>query len=79
MAAAVAGRVRRFTQRGCTSTGLLTDSRTGAMTLYGHVGMRVTCSFASWSRELCPTSAELQAQHLGLEHLTTPVGVTLDG
>jgi mycothiol synthase len=46
------GAFRRFAARGCATAGLSTDSRTGARTLYEHVGMRVTESFARWAKEL---------------------------
>lgn len=42
----------RFAERGCTTAGLSTDSRTGAKALYEHVGMTVASSYTRWSREL---------------------------
>jgi GNAT superfamily N-acetyltransferase len=41
-----------FWRRGETVTGLSTDSRTGARTLYEHVGMRTTHSFTHFAKEL---------------------------
>ena len=43
---------RTFYRRGEARTGLSTDSRTGARTLYEHVGMRVTHSFTHYAFEL---------------------------
>jgi mycothiol synthase len=41
-----------FARRGRTSAGLSTDSRTGARTLYEHVGMHVTSTWTRWSLDL---------------------------
>ncbi len=41
-----------FAERGLRTAALSTDSRTGALTLYLHVGMRVTRSFTRWSHVL---------------------------
>ena len=41
-----------FKERGCTSAGLSTDSRTGAKAIYEHVGMTVTESYTRWTRTL---------------------------
>jgi len=38
--------------RGYDHTSLSTDSRTGALTLYERVGMRVTRSFTNWAIDL---------------------------
>ncbi len=43
---------RAFFDRGQRTTGLSTDSRTGALTLYEHVGMSVTHSFTHYAKEL---------------------------
>ena len=43
---------RRFRAMGWTQAGLATDSRTGALTLYEHVGMRVDRSYTRWVRHL---------------------------
>jgi mycothiol synthase len=43
---------RHFRDRDCRTAGLSTDSRTGAKTLYEHVGMTVTLDYARWSKEL---------------------------
>jgi len=43
---------RRFRERGKRQAGLSTDSRTGALTLYQHVGMRVDRSYTHWSKAL---------------------------
>ena len=43
---------REFFRRGQPTTGLSTDSRTGALTLYEHVGMSVTHSFTHYAKEL---------------------------
>lgn len=42
----------RFRDRGLTVAALSTDSRTGALGLYEHVGMTVTESFTRWSLRL---------------------------
>ncbi len=41
-----------FFRRGERTTGLSTDSRTGALTLYEHVGMSVTHSYTHYAKEL---------------------------
>lgn len=43
---------RRSFERGYDHTSLSTDSRTGALTLYERVGMRVTRSFTNWAIDL---------------------------
>jgi mycothiol synthase len=43
---------RTFHSRGEPTTGLSTDSRTGALTLYEHVGMSVTHSFTHYAKAL---------------------------
>jgi ribosomal protein S18 acetylase RimI-like enzyme len=43
---------RRSFERGYDHTSLSTDSRTGALTLYERVGMRVTRSFTDWAIDL---------------------------
>ena len=43
---------RRFREQGKRQAGLSTDSRTGALALYQHVGMRVDRSYTHWSRAL---------------------------
>src|SRR4029079_4657865 len=43
---------RRSFDRGYDHTSLSTDSRTGALTLYERVGMRVTRSFTHWALDL---------------------------
>jgi mycothiol synthase len=43
---------RRSFNRGYDHTSLSTDSRTGALTLYERVGMRVTRSFTNWAIDL---------------------------
>lgn len=43
---------RRFWQRGRRSVCLSTDSRTGALGLYHHVGMRVRKTYVRWTKEL---------------------------
>jgi ribosomal protein S18 acetylase RimI-like enzyme len=43
---------RRSFTRGYDHTSLSTDSRTGALSLYEHVGMRVTRSFTNWGLDL---------------------------
>ncbi len=43
---------RTFFLRGEPTTGLSTDSRTGALTLYEHVGMSVTHSYTHYAKEL---------------------------
>jgi GNAT superfamily N-acetyltransferase len=43
---------RRFHARGRRRCGLATDSRTGALTLYEHVGMRVRNSYTRWAKHL---------------------------
>jgi mycothiol synthase len=43
---------RRFRERGLRTAGLSTESRTGARGVYEHVGMRVTRSFARYSKDL---------------------------
>jgi mycothiol synthase len=43
---------RAFHRRGERRTGLSTDSRTGALTLYEHVGMSVTHSYTHYAKEL---------------------------
>ena len=43
---------RRSFDRGYAHTSLSTDSRTGALTLYERVGMRVTRSFTNWAIDL---------------------------
>jgi ribosomal protein S18 acetylase RimI-like enzyme len=42
--------------RGGKACELSTDSRTGALTLYEHVGMRVKHSFVHWARSLEPST-----------------------
>jgi mycothiol synthase len=42
----------RAAGRGHTTVGVSTDSRTGALTLYEHVGMRVRRTYTRWSRTL---------------------------
>ena len=44
--------VRRSFERGYDHTSLSTDSRTGALSLYERVGMRVTRSFTNWGLDL---------------------------
>ncbi|MEX2421836.1 MAG: GNAT family N-acetyltransferase, partial [Actinomycetota bacterium] len=43
---------REFFERGKRTTGLSTDSRTGALTLYEHVGMSVTHSYRHYAKDL---------------------------
>jgi GNAT superfamily N-acetyltransferase len=43
---------RRFHHVGYRRCGLSTDSRTGALGLYEHVGMRVRSSFTRWTKQL---------------------------
>jgi ribosomal protein S18 acetylase RimI-like enzyme len=43
---------RRSFERGYEHTSLSTDSRTGALSLYERVGMRVTRSFTNWGLDL---------------------------
>lgn len=43
---------RRFRSMGWDRAGLSTDSRTGALSLYEHVGMRVDRSYTSWTKRL---------------------------
>jgi mycothiol synthase len=43
---------RRFRATGRDRVGLSTDSRTGALSLYEHVGMRVDRSYTRWSNSL---------------------------
>jgi GNAT superfamily N-acetyltransferase len=43
---------RRSFTRGYDHTSLSTDSRTGALSLYEHVGMRATRSFTNWGLDL---------------------------
>lgn len=43
---------REFFERGKRTTGLSTDSRTGALTLYEHVGMSVTHSYTHYAKDL---------------------------
>jgi mycothiol synthase len=43
---------RRFRERGLRTAGLSTESRTGARGVYERVGMRVTRSFARYSKDL---------------------------
>ena len=43
---------RRFRAMGWTRAGLSTDSRTGALALYEHVGMRVDRSYTRWITQL---------------------------
>ena len=43
---------RTFFRRGEPTTGLSTDSRTGALELYEHVGMSVTHSYTHYAKEL---------------------------
>lgn len=43
---------REFFLRAERTTGLSTDSRTGALTLYEHVGMSVTSSYTHYAKEL---------------------------
>jgi GNAT superfamily N-acetyltransferase len=43
---------RRFHRVGYRRCGLSTDSRTGALGLYEHVGMRVRSSFRRWTKQL---------------------------
>lgn len=45
---------REFFLRGERTSGLSTDSRTGALTLYEHVGMSVTRSYTHYAKELAP-------------------------
>lgn len=46
---------RAFYERGKKRSGLSTDSRTGALTLYEHVGMTVRRSYTSYSKPLGPS------------------------
>ncbi|MBW3665308.1 MAG: GNAT family N-acetyltransferase [Actinobacteria bacterium] len=41
-----------FHRRGLVTAGLSTDSRTGALSLYEHVGMRVVRTYRRWSKDL---------------------------
>ena len=41
-----------FPRRGLRAAGLSTDSRTGARSMYEHIGMRVERSFTRWSKNL---------------------------
>ena len=43
---------RRFRNRGKAQAGLSTDSRTGALRLYEHVGMKVDRSYTHWTMQL---------------------------
>jgi len=43
---------RRSFDSGYDHTSLSTDSRTGALMLYEHIGMHVTRSFTHWAIEL---------------------------
>jgi hypothetical protein len=43
---------RRFKAMGWDRAGLATDSRTGALSLYEHVGMRVDRSYTRWVKDL---------------------------
>jgi ribosomal protein S18 acetylase RimI-like enzyme len=45
---------REFFLRGDRTSGLSTDSRTGALTLYEHVGMAVTRPYTHYAKELAP-------------------------
>jgi len=47
---------RRFHAVGYRRCGLSTDSRTGALGLYEHVGMRVRSSFTRWTKQLDASS-----------------------
>ena len=52
--------VAAFTEaraRGATKSVLSTDSRTGALSLYEHVGMRIKQSFVHWAKQLGTDSA----------------------
>ena len=52
--------VAAFTEaraRGATKSVLSTDSRTGALSLYEHVGMRIKQSFVHWAKQLGTESA----------------------
>ncbi len=52
--------VTAFTEtraRGATRAELSTDSRTGALTLYQHVGMRIKQSFVHWAKQVEPEAA----------------------
>lgn len=44
--------VNAFAARGCRTVGLSTDSRTGARSLYEHVGMEIAGSYTRWSKKL---------------------------
>jgi GNAT superfamily N-acetyltransferase len=48
---------RLFRDLGRTTCGLNTDSRTGALGLYEHIGMRVTRSYTHWAKDLRPEAA----------------------
>jgi len=50
--ALLAASFQRHRRRGHTTVGLSTDSRTGALGLYEHVGMRVRRSYTRWSKQL---------------------------
>lgn len=50
--ALLAAAFRGFAEHGMASAGLSTDSRTGAKTLYEHIGMTVTESYTRWGRSL---------------------------
>lgn len=43
---------RRFWDKGRSSCGLSTDSRTGALSLYEHVGMSVRKSYTRWTKRI---------------------------
>jgi GNAT superfamily N-acetyltransferase len=50
--ALLAASFQHHRRRGHTTVGLSTDSRTGALALYEHVGMRVRRSYTHWSKQL---------------------------
>ncbi len=50
--ALIAESYRRFREAGRTHGGLATDSRTGALTLYEHIGMGVRASYTNWAKWL---------------------------
>lgn len=52
--AVLAGMFHRFAGAGYRFAGLSTDSRTGALGLYEHVGMEVKRSYTRWNKRLSP-------------------------
>jgi mycothiol synthase len=44
----------RFADRGFTHGGLATDSRTGALAMYKHLGFTVRSSWTRWEKDLRP-------------------------